>query len=122
MVHSISPPMMLAPLGRIGGLGAHGVTLEASSSSTRTSGWQALELIQIQGRGRYSASLAQARFARVPKLPQTSASGSELPQTWSEGGWAAAAGSSSLASGLWRTRGYFDPQADGAKPGLSAAV
>lgn len=44
---SISPPLMLAPLGRIGGFGAHGVTLEASDSPTGTSGWQALELIQI---------------------------------------------------------------------------
>lgn len=44
------------------------MTLEASSSPTGTSGWQALELIQIQGRGRHSASLAQARFARVPSF------------------------------------------------------
>lgn len=72
MVHSISisPPLMLAPLGRIGGFGAHGVILKASGSPTGTSGWQALELIQIQGRGRHPASLAQARFARVPSFPR----------------------------------------------------
>lgn len=77
MDHSISifPPRCSLPWGRIGGLGAHGVTLEASGSPTGTSGWQALELIQIEGRGRHSASLAQARFAWVPSFPRPALQG-----------------------------------------------
>lgn len=54
MVHATSCPLslMLAPLGRIGGFGTHGGDPRGFRQSYRDPEWQALELIQIQCRGR----------------------------------------------------------------------
>lgn len=54
MVHVTSSPLslMLAPLSRIGGFGTHGGDPRGFRQSHRDPEWQALELIQIQCRGR----------------------------------------------------------------------